>query len=264
MNLKDKVIIVTGASSGIGLEIVKEALNLGAKVILHSSHNSARKAKELVDGLNGTYPNKLLHISADLSKKEELGDIVSKSVAHFGKVDGLVNNAGVFPRNNIENIDEKTYEYIMNVNFKAPLFLCHEVVKVFKSQNIEGSIVNIGSINAYCGQDDLLVYSASKGALMTMTRNLADYLGRDKIRVNQLNVGWTHTDKEHQTQINEGNGKEWFKHINPAFAPRGTILAPKEIAHHVSFWLSDISKPVSGSVYEIEQYPIIGRNKINA
>lgn len=260
MNLKDKVIIVTGATDGIGLEIVKESLNLGAKVMIHSSKNSKLKAEDLVEelGSNTSY------VCADLSKFEELTKIISKTIEVFGKVDGLVNNAGVFPRNNIENIDEDTYNYIFNVNFKAPLFLCKEVVKSFKKFNIKGSIVNIGSINAYCGQDDLLVYSASKGALMTMTRNLADYLGTSEIRVNQLNVGWTHTKKENTTQLKEGNSEDWYKNINKAFAPRGTILAPEEIAKHVVFWLSDYSIPVSGSIYEIEQYPIIGRNKINA
>jgi len=260
MTLKNKVVIVTGGTAGIGLEIVKESLKLGAFVMIHSSHNSEEKAKELIKQLG----KKSAYVSADLSKFDELKTIVCKTVEHFGRVDALVNNAGVFPRNNIENIDADTYEYIMNVNFRAPLFLCKEVIKVFKEQNIKGSIVNVGSINAYCGQDDLLVYSASKGALMTMTRNLADYLGKSSIRVNQINVGWTHTDKEHQTQLNEGKGSDWYKNINKSFAPRGTILAPQEIAKHVVFWVSDYSIPVSGSIYEVEQYPIIGRNKINA
>ncbi len=260
MNLKDKVIIVTGASDGIGLEIVKESLNLGAKVMIHCSKKSKLKAQSLVEELG----ENTAYVCADLGNFEELIKIVSKTIEVFGRIDGLVNNAGIFPRNNIENIDEDTYTHIFDVNFKAPLFLCKEVVKTFKMHNIKGSIVNIGSINAYCGQDDLLVYSASKGALMTMTRNLADYLGKDEIRVNQLNVGWTHTNKENTTQINEGNGQDWYKNVNKAFAPRGTILAPDEIAKHVVFWLSDYSKPVSGSIYEIEQYPIIGRNKINA
>jgi len=260
VTLKDKIVIVTGATSGIGLEIVKEALKIGASVMIHSSHNSEEKAKELVK----QFGKKSAYVSADLSKFDELKAIVSKTIERFGRVDALVNNAGVFPRNNIENIDLDTYEYIMNVNFRSPLFLCKEVVKVFKEHKIKGSIVNVGSINAYCGQDDLLVYSSSKGALMTMTRNLADYLGVSSIRVNQINVGWTYTDKENQVQLNEGNDSDWYKNINKTFAPRGTILAPEEIAKHVVFWVSDYSAPVSGSVYEVEQYPFIGRNKINA
>lgn len=260
MTLKNKVIIVTGATAGIGLEIVKESLHLGAKVMIHSSANSFDKAQKLVKELG----KNTACVSADLSKFEELENIITQTINAFGKIDSLVNNAGVFPRNNVLSIDEETYEYIMNVNFKAPLFLCQSVIKTFLANNIKGSIVNVGSINAYCGQDDLLVYSASKGALMTMTRNMADYLGEHSIRINQINVGWTHTQKEHETQIKEGNGENWHQNINKAFAPRGTILAPEEIAKHIAFWLSDYSIPVSGSIYEVEQYPIIGRNKINA
>jgi len=259
MTLKNKVVIVTGATAGIGLEIVKESLKLGAKVMIHASPNSFSIAQDLVS----KFGKNTACVCADLSKFDELENIITHTIKTFGRIDSLVNNAGVFPRNNVTNIDEETYEYIMNVNFKAPLFLCKAVVKTFLDKNIKGSIVNVGSINAYCGQDDLLVYSASKGALMTMTRNMADYLGTKQIRVNQINVGWTHTDKEHTTQLKEGNPEDWHQNINKAFAPRGTILAPEEIAKHVAFWVSDYSIPVSGSIYEVEQYPVIGRNKIN-
>ncbi len=260
MTLKKKVVIVTGATSGIGLEIARECLSLGASVMLHTSPHSVQKAQALV----AEFGDKSAFVIADLSRFEELGAIVTSTVEAFGRVDALVNNAGVFPRNDISTITEDDYTYIMDINFKAPLFLSKAVVEVFLEKNIKGSIVNIGSINAYCGQDNLLIYSSSKGALMTMTRNMADHLSSYSIRVNQLNVGWTHTDKEHETQIGEGNAEDWYQHLPKAFAPRGTILAPEEIARHVAFWVSDYSIPVSGSVYEIEQYPVIGRNKINA
>jgi len=260
MTLENKVIIVTGATAGIGLEIVKESLRLGAKVMIHASPNSIKIAQDLVL----EFGENTACVCADLSKFDELENIITHTIKTFGRIDSLVNNAGVFPRNNVLSIDEQTYDYIMNVNYKAPLFLCKGVVQSFLDNNIKGSIVNVGSINAYCGQDDLLVYSSSKGALMTMTRNMADYLGQYQIRINQINVGWTHTKKEHETQLNEGNGPDWYKNINKAFAPRGTILAPDEIARHVAFWISDYSIPVSGSIYEVEQYPVIGRNKINA
>lgn len=259
MSLKNKVVIVTGASSGIGLEIVKESLSKGAKVMIHSSHNSISKARDLVK----EFGENTACVAADLAKFEELEQIVDETIKAFGRVDALVNSAGVFPRNNIESINEETYDYIMNVNFKAPLFLCQAVVKHFLENDIKGSIVNIGSVNAYCGQNDLLVYSASKGALMTMTRNMSDYLNIHQIRINQINVGWTHTQKEHETQLKEGNPENWHENINQVFAPRGTILAAHEVAKHVNFWLSDDSIPANGTVYEVEQYPLIGRNKIN-
>lgn len=258
MTLKDKVVIVTGGTSGVGLEIVKEVLSLNGKVMIHSSPRSESIAKELVKELGSDTS----YVIADLAKFDELNEIVAKTVRDFGKVDSLINSAGVFPRNNIFEMDEAFYDHVMNINYKAPLFLCKAVTDVFIKQKIKGTIVNIGSINAYCGQDDLLVYSSSKGALMTMSRNLGDFLAPYGIRVNQVNIGWTHTDKEHEIRLGEGNPEDWFDHIPKALAPRGTILSPKEVAQHVAFWASEYSAPVSGSVCEVEQYPVIGRIKL--
>lgn len=258
MTLKDKVVIVTGGTAGVGLEIVKECLSLGAKVMIHSSPNSQEKAELLVKELGSNTSC----VVVDLADFDKLSSIIDKTLEAFGRVDSLINNAGVFPRNNIFEMDEKFYDFVMNINYKAPLFLCKAVTKAFMDQDIEGTIVNIGSINAYSGQDDLLVYSSSKGALMTMTRNLGDFLGEYNIRVNQVNVGWTHTEKEHQVRLGEGNPENWHENIPKALAPRGKILSPKEVAQHVVFWASDYSAPVSGSVTEVEQYPIIGRIKL--
>ena len=97
MTLENKVIIVTGATAGIGLEIVKECLHLGAFVMIHASPNSMPKAEELVKEFGG----KTACVCADLSKFEELENIVTQTIKRFGKIDSLVNNAGVFPRNNV-------------------------------------------------------------------------------------------------------------------------------------------------------------------
>ncbi len=122
-----------------------------------------------------------------------------------------------------------------------------------------GAIVTVGSINAYCGLSNLTVYSMSKGALMTMTRNLANTLGPERIRANQLNVGWTWTANEDATQRREGREAGWQNHLPLRDAPTGRIMQPEEIAAHTAFWLSDESAPVSGQIYEAEQFPVIGR-----
>ena len=260
MNVANKTIIITGATSGIGYETAQIAVQNGANVLIHSSLHSEDKAKEICAKLG----KQSAYFAFDLRKQDNIGSIIESAVSAFGRVDALVNNAGMFPRNNILNFTNDDYEDIMNVNIKSPMFLNQALSQYFIDNKIAGSIVNVGSINAYCGQDDIFVYSCSKGALMTMTRNMADYLGKYRIRVNQINVGWTHTEQEHQTQLREGRDENWASNIPSAFAPRGTILAPEEVAKHILFWVSDDSTPVSGSVYEVEQYPIIGRNKINA
>jgi NAD(P)-dependent dehydrogenase (short-subunit alcohol dehydrogenase family) len=123
-----------------------------------------------------------------------------------------------------------------------------------------GSVLNIGSINAYCGEPGLLVYSMSKGALMTMSRNLGDVLHReDGVRVNQLNVGWVMTANERDRQHGRGVSDEELSRPAPARTPIGRPLSPEAVAAASVYWIGDESIGVSGSVVEIEQYPVIGR-----
>lgn len=257
VEFENKVIIVTGSSGGIGWAIAKAAHAAGAKVLLHGSRVDALKANAAELGENADW------IAADLRDAEAPAKIVEKAIESFGRLDGLVNNAGIFPRNDIASVSVDDFDRIFAINTRAPMLLCQAAVKVFREQKSHGSIVNIGSVNSYCGQTDLLSYSMSKGALMTMTRNLGDALGPEGIRVNQINVGWTLTDTEHKVQLAEGRPENWAENIPAAFAPTGSILKPEQIAPHVLFWLSDISWPVNGQVYEVEQYPLIGRSKIN-
>ena len=254
--LENKSILVTGSSSGIGYAIAKKALVAGANVMLHGY--CAERLKESAVKLGGN----VQFIAANLSDAKAPEKIIQASIEAFGSLDGLVNNAGIFPRSTIDTAEDDDFDTIFHINTRAPLMLCKYFVENCRAANTLGSIVNIGSINAWCGGNDLLVYSMSKGALMTMTRNLGDALSEENIRVNQLNVGWTLTDGEKAMQKSLGAPDNWYENIPLAAAPRGKLLQPHEIANHVVFWLSDLSAPVTGSVYEIEQYPVIGRNKI--
>jgi len=253
--LNNKVIVVTGAARGIGLAITKFAHQQGAKVVMHDLDQSALQSHAAELG------EQVAYIQADLADANSPALIINAAVEAFGQIDGLVNCAGIYPRSDIHS-SGALFDKVMAVNVKAPMLLCQHVVDYLKEQNKGGSIVNIGSINAYCGQPDLLVYSMSKGALMTMTRNLADALASDNIRVNQLNVGWTATETEIALKKSEGLAEDWQSRIPKLYAPNGQILKPGDIAPHVVFWLSQWSAPVSGAVYEVEQYPIIGRNRI--
>ncbi len=258
MLLKDKVILITGSTNGIGAATARLCVAQGAKVMIHGRQEDRAKALVAELGVESSH-----YVIADLANKNAYVDLVEKTIEKFGCLSGLVNNAGIYPRNNIDTASLELCEKIMRINFYAPLLLCKEAVKIFRKQGKGGTIVNIGSMNAYCGQPDLLIYSASKGALMTMTRNLADSLGPDKIRVNQLNVGWTPTDNEVALKRSEGLPDNWQEKIPKVYAPSGQLLSPENVAAHITFWLSDQSAPVSGAVYEVEQYPIIGRNRLN-
>ena len=122
-------------------------------------------------------------------------------------------------------------------------------------------VVNIGSVNAYSGEENLLPYSISKGALMTLSRNLGDSLHRcHGVRVNQINPGWVLTENEIRHKIKEGMPEDWPAHLPKLFAPAGRIFRPDEIAATVALFLSEEFGPVSGAVIDLEQHPFIGRN----
>ena len=253
--LGGKRIIVTGASSGIGKAIARAALNAGARVMLHGRDEAALAA------IVGEYGGQAGYVCCNLADPSSAATIASATCDAFGGIDGLVNNAGIFPRSTIDTDVLSQFDPVFHVNVRAPLMLSQELVKDCRKRNAPGTIVNIGSINAYCGADMILIYSMSKGAMMTMTRNLADSLGVENIRVNQLNVGWTLTEGEIATQRGMGSPDDWHEHLDSAAAPRGHLLMPEEVAQHCAFWLSDSSAPVNGAVYEVEQYPVIGRNR---
>jgi NAD(P)-dependent dehydrogenase (short-subunit alcohol dehydrogenase family) len=249
--LSDKVVLVTGSSSGIGLASARAAKRDGAKVFLHGivPEQLAAAAKDL------DVPSALVDLA-----EPDCGDrLVEAVLAAYGRIDGVVNNAAIFPRYDIAATDAKVFDYVMAIDARAPLLVARRAVEAFRAQKSGGSIVNIGSVNAYSGQPDLLPYSMAKGALMTMTRSLADALGPEKIRVNQLNPGWVLTETEIETQRRAGRPEGWYKEVPPLFAPSGSILMPEQVAEHVVFWLSEKSAPISGQVYEVDQYPSIGR-----
>ncbi len=257
MLLKDKVVLVTGSTTGIGAAIAREVIAQGGYVMVHGRH--AQRAEKLVTELGERCAYQL----ADLSVIAKVNHLVEKTVEHFGRLDVLINNAGIYPRNDIDDLTEDFFDWVTNVNLKSPMFLAQSAVKQFRKQGAGGSIINIGSINAHCGQTNLLVYSATKGGLMTMTRNLGDALGKDGIRVNQLNVGWTKTETEDATRQSQGFAAGWDERIPSRYAPSGKLLYPQDVARHAVFWASDYSAPANGQVYELEQYPLIGRNLLN-
>ena len=124
-----------------------------------------------------------------------------------------------------------------------------------------GCVLNIGSVNAWCGEPNLMAYSVSKGGLMTMTRNLGDTLMREHgVRVNQINPGWVLTENEAARKKEHGLKENWDADLPKMFAPAGRILKPAEIAAAAAYWLADESGPISGQVLDLEQHPFIGRN----
>jgi NAD(P)-dependent dehydrogenase (short-subunit alcohol dehydrogenase family) len=252
MRLADKVIIVTGGTSGIGRAIAERAVAEGACVLVHGIERG--DGEKVVAQLG---KSAALHLD-DLADPASRPRIAAAAVAAFGRIDGVVNNAAIVARSNLGTTTPAYFDRMIAVNVRAALFLIQAAFPQLKAR--QGCVLNIGSINAHSGQANLLDYSISKGALQTLSRNLANAHAADRVRVNHLNVGWVLTDREYHHQIEHGMAPDWPQKVPVEFAPWGRLMTPEEIANAAVYWLGDESRPVSGAVVDMEQFSLIGRN----
>ncbi len=251
MKLQDKAILVTGSSMGIGEAIARRAVDEGARVMVHGIEREQTEAVAESLGM----PSGV----GDLADPAYCEQLVGRAVAEFGGLHGLVNNAGVVWRNVLEGTDAPFFDSVMAVNARAPLLLIRAALPALSASR--GYVVNIGSVNAYSGEPNLLAYSMAKGALMTMTRNLGDTLHREHgVKVNQINPGWIGTAAEIQRKIDEGMDADWFEKLGAAETPCGRLIRPEEVAATAVHFLSEEFGPMSGQVIELSQFPFIGRN----
>jgi len=255
MRLAGKAIIITGSTTGIGEAMARRFVAEGARVLVNGLERDL--GEKVVRDLG---PGKSILQIGDLADAEVPARLVETAMRSFGRLDAIVNNAAWIVRSNIETTDAALFDRCMAVNVRAPLLLFKAALPHLKAS--QGCVLNIGSINGYCGEANQLAYSLSKGALMTLTRNLADAFGRERVRVNQLNLGWVLSPNEYKLKVSEGLPESWPENLPPAFAPSGRILTPEQVATAALYWVSDESRPVSGTVLELEQYPVIGRNPI--
>ena len=251
MRLKDKVIIVTGSCTGIGKAIARRCVVEGARVVIHGLEEDL--GKELQSELDAAL------LIEDLLNEGCPARLVDLAISTYGRLDAVVNNAALVASGNIHDTDAEKFLNFISINSLAPFLLIQAALPHLRTT--KGNVLNIGSINAWSGEPDLLPYSISKGALTTMTRNLGDTLMReDGVRVNQINPGWVLTENEAQRKKDHGLSEDWDSHLPNVFAPAGRILRPEEIAAAAVFWLSNECGPVSGQVMELEQFPLLGRN----
>ena len=255
MKLEGKTVLITGSTAGIGEAMARRFHAEGANIVLHGL--------EVVEGqaiLEELGERAVLHIN-DLAEAGAPEALVQKAIDTFGRIDAIVNNAAAIPRATIHETDAELFDRTMAINARAPLLIVKAASDTLATN--QGVVVNIGSINAYCGEANLLVYSMSKGALLTMTRSLGDHLHTTKgICFYQLNLGWVLSPNENKRKIAEGLPEDWHENIPKEFAPRGSIQRPEEIARMALPFVAGDFRPVSGSTIELEQFPVIGRNPV--
>ena len=249
--LEGRVAVVTGAGKGMGEGIARAFAAEGARMVIGDRDEAGGQAVAASLAGAGT---PALFVRADVRREADCRGLIDRAVAEFGRLDVLVNNAGINTRGTVEETSAETWDDVFAINVRGPFLCMQQAVKHMKAER-RGSIVNVGSVNAYIGQPNLAAYSASKGALMTLTKNSASYLSRYRIRVNQINPGWTLTPSEHEVKLTEGKGEGWLE-AAVRTRPFGRLLAPRDIALAAVYLASDESECVTGSVLDLEQYPV--------
>lgn len=250
--LKDRVAVVTGSGSGLGEGIVRLFAAEGARVVV--SGRDEKKPAAVADDINSN-GGRAIWVKADVEHESECRNLIDETVGRLGQIDVLVNTVGWSMRGNIEDTTVEEWDRVFALNVRSSFICSQQAVKYMKERRY-GSIINIGSVNAYIGEPKLMAYAASKGALMTLTKNLASFLNQYRIRVNQLNVGWTLTPNENRIKIEEeGKGENWIDEAVKT-RPWGRLLSPLDIAWAALYFASEESELITGSVLDMEQYPV--------
>jgi NAD(P)-dependent dehydrogenase (short-subunit alcohol dehydrogenase family) len=245
--VQGKVAIVTGGATGIGRGICEVLAREGARVVIaNRNEERGREAEEAVRKAGG----QALFVPTDVTREEDCRELVAAAVREYGRLDALVNNAGIFPRATLEETTSELWDEIFAVNLKGAFFCCKYAVPEMRQAG-GGCIVNVGSANAYIGLPHLFAYSISKGGMITMTRNLASALAKDRIRVNFLNPGWVITDMEIEIQAKEGHDREWLEQAGRNM-PLGRHQVPEDAAYAVLYLISDEASQVSGDLLNVD------------
>jgi len=243
MNLKDKVVLITGAGKGIGRETAKVFYNLGAKVAVISRDES--DLKSLRDELEAN-DSSFFTVVGDVSVESVVQSFVLNSYNHFNRIDCLINNAGMRFRKNFLDISYEEWQTVMNVNVGSTMLMSQAVIPYMKAQG-GGRIVNIASIVGTLGLPELTAYAASKGAVISLTKALALELADANINVNVIAPGFCKT-----SYADNFKSKTNLYDFTIERTPMKRWGESKDIANACVYLTSDLSNYVTGEVLNVD------------
>ncbi len=253
--LTGKVVLVSGGTQGLGAGIARAAAREGATLVLagrNAERGEAVAAELAAAGTDASF------VRADITDVSQAVAAVEATVSRHGRIDSLVNSAGLTTRGTLLDTTEELFDQHVAVNLKAPFFLMQAAVADMRRRGAPGTILNVISIDSHGGQAFLAPYVAAKAGLAGLTRNAAHAHRWDRIRINGLNMGWSATDGEDVTQRRAHGADEDWQAAAGARLPMGKLGQVDEIADFVAFLISDRSGVVTGSVIDWDQTVIGG------
>jgi NAD(P)-dependent dehydrogenase (short-subunit alcohol dehydrogenase family) len=248
---RSTIAVITGGTQGLGLAIAKRLATEGARGIVISGRN-AEKGEDAAENLCAIGTD-CLFVKADIATIDGCHRLIDTALKHFGSVNALVNSAANADRGTLLDTSLELWDRHFNTNVRGPFLTMQGVVRHLVETGKPGSIVNILSMAAYCGQSYLTAYSASKGALAILTKNVANAFVTKRIRCNGVLIGWMDTPGENVTQQKfDRAGEDWLAKAEEA-QPMGQLVKPDQVAQLVTYMLSPESGVMTGALVDYDQ-----------
>jgi NAD(P)-dependent dehydrogenase (short-subunit alcohol dehydrogenase family) len=251
LSMAGKVAVVTGGTQGLGEATAHLFAERGAKGLVICGRNAENGAR--VKSSMEAKGTRTVYVKADLANVEDCRKVIAEADKAFGHVDVLVNAAAITDRGTIWDTEPKLFDAMFAVNVRAPFFLMQDAAKLMKRENRNGTMVNIISMSGHGGQPFITAYCASKGALITLTKNVAFSLMRHGVRVNGLCIGWTDTPGEDRIMKMYHDAADGWLQQAEASLPFGRLLKPDEVARATAYLSTDESGLMTGSIIDFDQ-----------
>ena len=243
--------IVTGGAQGIGFAVAEALADEGCRALALVGRAQEKGDKAVAHFK--TLGVDAIFISADVSKVADCKRVVATAISHFGTLNALVNAAATSARGSLVETSEELFDTIFATNVRGTFFLMQGVVAHLLDKKALGSIVNVLSMSAHCGQSFLTAYSTSKGALMTLTKNVANAHRHNRIRCNAVLPGWMDTEGEDIVQKKWHDAPDDWLAKAEAAQPMGQLVKPDQLARLISYMVSPQSGVMTGSLVDYDQ-----------
>jgi NAD(P)-dependent dehydrogenase (short-subunit alcohol dehydrogenase family) len=244
--------VITGGTQGLGLAVARRLVEEGAPGLVIAGRRAAlgeAAAREL-----NALGARCIYVQADVGDADDCAKLMATAIGELGTVNALVNSAATTERGTLLNTTLEMWQQQMDINARGPFLLMQGLVRHLLERKARGSIVNILSQSAHCGQSFLVPYAASKATLANLTKNVAQSHRAQRIRCNGVMAGWMDTPGEHAIQKQAHGAPDDWLAMAEAGRPMGQLIKPEELAGLVSYLLSPESGVMTGALVDVDQW----------